>query len=193
MEIMSLEEHSNRVAKAKKIMILFASISMFMMFAGLTSAYIVSASRPDWLKEFSLPSAFTASTVIIFLSSVTAHLAKSAVKKDKRKIASILLMTTLCLGCIFIGAQLYGFNEIIADGYFFTGPESTVTTSFLYVITMSHLAHIFAGIIVLLVLNFNHLKGKYQPAKLLGMELGIMFWHFVDMVWIFLFLFFTYY
>lgn len=193
MEIMSLEEHSNRVAKAKKIMILFASISMFMMFAGLTSAYIVSASRPDWLKEFSLPSAFTASTVIIFLSSVTVHLAKSAVKKDKRKIARVLLMTTLCLGCIFIGVQLYGFNEIIADGYFFTGPESTVTTSFLYVITMAHLAHIFAGIIVLLVLNFNHFKGKYRPTKLLGMELGIMFWHFVDMVWIFLFLFFTYY
>ena len=78
---MSLEEHKERNARSKKMLLWFAMISMFMTFAGLTSAYVVSASRPDWVNNFKLPDAFIISTVVIFLSSITFHMAKVATKK----------------------------------------------------------------------------------------------------------------
>jgi len=190
---MSLEEHYDRNARSKKMLLWFAMISMFMMFAGLTSAYVVSTSRPDWVKDFVLPQAFIISTVIIILSSGTFHLAVKAIKNNNRQAASGLLLTTLALGAAFVVAQFYGFGEIVRSGYFFTGPESTITTTFVYVVTIVHLAHLIAGLIVLLVVIYNHFKQKYTSTQTLGIELGAMFWHFLDILWVYLFLFFYFY
>ncbi len=190
---MSVQEHKERNAKSKKMLLWFAMISMFMTFAGLTSAYVVSASRPDWLNDFKLPDAFIYSTVIIVLSSITFHLAKTATKNGNRSLATLYLLATLVLGVGFVSAQFYGFGKVIESGYFFTGPESTVTTSFLYIVAMVHMAHLFAGLIVLLVIIYNHFKQKYNSSQTLGIELGAMFWHFLDILWIYLFLFFYFY
>jgi len=190
---MSLKEYNERNARSKKMILWFAMVSMFMMFAGLTSAYVVSTSRPDWLKDFTLPDAFIISTVIIVASSVTFHLAKLATKKDDRKAATLWLLVTLALGVGFVVAQFYGFGEVIKSGYYFTGPESTVTTSFLYIVVIVHLAHLFAGLIVLLIVIYNHFKQKYSSSQTLGIELGAMFWHFLDILWVYLFLFFYFY
>jgi len=190
---MSLEEHYDRNARSKKMLLWFAMISMFMMFAGLTSAYVVSTSRPDWVKDFVLPQAFIISTFIIILSSGTFHLAVRAIKNNNREVASGFLLTTLALGAAFVVAQFYGFGEIVRSGYFFTGPESTITTTFVYVVTIVHLAHLIAGLIVLLVVIYNHFKQKYTSSQTLGIELGAMFWHFLDILWIYLFLFFYFY
>ena len=190
---MSLQEHNERKAKSYKMLLWFGMISMFMMFAGLTSAYVVSTSRPDWLNDFVLPNAFIISTVIIMLSSVTFHMAKNAMKKGDRQLTTTLLLVTLALGVGFVVAQFYGFSQVIAEGYYFTGAESTVTTSFLYIVTILHLAHLFAGIIVLLVVIYNHFKQKYSSSQTLGIELGAMFWHFLDILWVYLFLFFYFY
>ena len=78
----TLEEKNNR---AKKMMLWFAMVSMTMTFAGLTSAYVVSKTRPDWLKDFELPTAFYISTVVILLSSITFHLAKKNIQNDNRR------------------------------------------------------------------------------------------------------------
>lgn len=172
------------------MMLWFAMGSMFMMFAGLTSAYVVSTSRPDWLKDFILPDAFIISTVIIIASSITFHMAKRSIKKDDRSATTMYLLATLGLGIAFIFAQFYGFSKVVENGYYFTGAESTVTTSFLYIVAIVHIAHLFAGIIALLVIIYNHFKQKYSSAQTLGIELGAMFWHFLDILWIYLFLFF---
>lgn len=190
---MSLQEHNERNARSKKMLLWFAMISMFMMFAGLTSAYVVSTSRPDWLKDFVLPDAFIISTVVIIASSITFHMAKLSMKKGERRATSVWLLVTLALGIGFVFAQFYGFGKVIEDGYYFTGPESTVTTSFLYIVTVVHLAHLFAGLIVLLVVIYNHFKQKYSSSQTLGIELGAMFWHFLDILWVYLFLFFYFY
>lgn len=190
---MSLQEHNERNARSKKMLLWFAMISMFMMFAGLTSAYVVSTSRPDWLKDFILPDAFIISTVLIIASSITFHLAKLSMKKGDRQTTSVWLLATLALGIGFVFAQFYGFGKVIEEGYYFTGPESTVTTSFLYIVTVVHLAHLFAGLIVLLVVIYNHFKQKYSSSQTLGIELGAMFWHFLDILWVYLFLFFYFY
>src|SRR5690606_36643215 len=131
-EKMSLQEHELRNARSKKMLLWFAMISMFMTFAGLTSAYVVSASRPDWAENFKLPDAFIISTVVIMISSITFHLAKSATKKGNRGMATAYLMATLALGLAFVYCQFYGFQKIIESGYFFTGAYSSVTTSFVY-------------------------------------------------------------
>ena len=65
-----------RNSRTKKMMLWFGMISMAMTFAGLTSAYVVSSSRADWLEGFALPIVFTYSTITIVLSSVTFYLAK---------------------------------------------------------------------------------------------------------------------
>ncbi|OMP31369.1 MULTISPECIES: cytochrome c oxidase subunit 3 [Mangrovimonas] len=179
-------------ARAKKMMLWFGIISLFMSFAGLTSAVIVSKSRPDWLNDFQLPSAFIVSTVVIVLSSISFILAKRALKQDNRSLATLFLCLTFVLGVVFIYSQFLGFSQIIGLGYNFTGPTSNVTMSFVYIIAAAHIAHVVAGLLSILVVIYNHFKQKYSSKEMLGVELSATFWHFVDILWIFLFLFLNY-
>ena len=182
----TLEEKNNR---AKKMMLWFAIISLIMSFAGWTSAFVVSSSRPDWLKDFVLPNAFIISTIVIVLSSMSFILAKNALKKDQRKATMLWLFITLILGVVFIFNQFSGFQQIIDLGYNFTGPTSNVTMSFIYLIAIVHVLHVVVGLICLLVVIYNHFKQKYNPSKMLGFELAATFWHFIDILWVYLFLF----
>ena len=186
---MTIEDYNQRKAKSHKLLLLFAMVSMFMMFAGLTSAYLVSASRKDWIHTMILPPAFTISTIVIIISSITIHLAKLSIKKNNRQNTSIFLISTLVLGIAFVYLQFKGFSQVVDMGYFFTGSESTVTSSFLYVLTILHLAHLFGGIISLLITIYNHFKQKYNASQSTGIELAAMFWHFLDILWVYLFLF----
>ncbi len=183
------QEYKQAKRKSAKPMLWVSMISMTMMFAGLTSAYVVSRKRNDWV-SFNLPNAFYISTVLIILSSITFILAKYFIKKDNRQLTTVLLLSTLLLGLGFIYYQLEGFKELFNAGLVFAGAESTVKSSFIYGITLAHLAHIAAGIIVLLVVLVNHFNKKYSSKDSLGLELGAIFWHFVDILWIYLFLFF---
>ncbi|HZW62876.1 MAG TPA: cytochrome c oxidase subunit 3 [Flavobacteriaceae bacterium] len=175
--------------RAKKMMLWFGIISLIMSFAGWTSAFVVSSSREDWLHTFELPAAFTLSTVLIILSSITFWLSGRFLKQGNRKATTVGLLTTLALGIGFIYTQFTGFEQIIAQGYNFTGPTSNVTMSFIYLIAVVHILHVVAGIICLCVVIYNHFKQKYKPTERLGFELAATFWHFVDLLWLYLFLF----
>jgi len=190
MEGQTLEqEYVAAKKKSAKPMLWVAMISMVMFFAGLTSAYVISMKRDDWV-SFDLPQAFYISTALIILSSFTLLLSQRFLKQDKRQLSIILLLITFTLGVAFVWQQYVGFNQLKSIGLFFTGPESTVSTSFIIGISFMHVLHILAGIIVLLVVIYNHFKYKYKPTDLLGFELGAIFWHFVDVLWIYLFFFF---
>jgi cytochrome c oxidase subunit 3 len=149
----------------------------------------VSKTRPDWLTEFELPSAFFWSTIVIVLSSFTFILAKQSILSGNRRNASAMLIGTLILAVLFVVFQFNGFTEIIGEGYYFTGSESSITTSFIYVLVLVHMAHLLAGIMTLLVVIYNHFKQRYKKGQMLGIELGATFWHFVDLMWIYLFVF----
>ncbi len=178
-----------KVNRSKKTMMWFAMISMAMVFAGLTSAYVVSKARKDWAADLVFPSAFMYSLFVIIASSITFHFVKSAIDKENRKLASLLLLCTVLLSGLFVFLQFEGFKDMIEQGYHFTGPTSNIVTTFMFIIVVTHLAHIIGGVIVLLVVIYNHFKQKYQRGQTLGLELGAMYWHFVDFLWVYLFLF----
>ena len=183
------EELSVAKKKSAKPMLWISMISMVMFFAGLTSAYVISMKRDDWV-SFDLPQAFYVSTFLIVASSITLFLSQKFLKNDKRQLSLLLVVVTLLLGIGFIWQQYVGFNQLKSVGLFFTGPESTVSTSFIIGITFMHILHLLAGVLVLLVVIYNHFKYKYKSDNMLGFELGAIFWHFVDILWIYLFFFF---
>jgi len=175
--------------KALKQMLWVSMISMTMMFAGLTSAYVVSKNREDWV-SFELPTAFFYSTLLIILSSITFFIAKKFIQQDKVAQTTVFLSLTLILGLGFIYYQFHGFQQLIDAGLYFTGKQSNVSSSFLYVIAITHVLHIIAGIIVLIRVLYKNIRGKYNASNYFGLDLGAIFWHFVDLLWIYLFLFF---
>ncbi|OYU82231.1 MAG: cytochrome oxidase subunit III [Flavobacterium sp. BFFFF1] len=182
------EEEKQKNIRSKKMLLWFAIVSMIMVFAGLTSGYIVSKKREDWV-PFDLPTAFYISTVIILISSITFHLAKKAIQKDNRSMTGLFLLITLVLGSLFVYFQFDGFHELYKRNLFPSGSSSKITVSFLYVFVIVHLAHLAGGLISLLVVIYNHFKQKYNSGQTLGLELGAMFWHFLDFLWLYLFLF----
>jgi cytochrome c oxidase subunit 3 len=186
---MTTGEKQVQKEKSAKLILLFAMVSMTMMFAGLTSAFVVSKSRADWLKNFELPTAFFYSTAVIIGCSVTFYLAKKAIQKDNRAATTAFLLGTLVLGVLFVVLQFVGFGQIMESGYYMTGQGSSITATFLYIIAFVHLLHLAGGLISLLIVIYNHFKQKYNSTQTLGIELGAMYWHFLDLLWVLLFLF----
>lgn len=186
---MTTSEEQVQKTKSAKLILLFAMVSMTMMFAGLTSAFVVSKSRADWLKNFELPTAFYFSTAVIIGCSVTFYLAKNAIQKDNRSATTAFLLGTLALGILFVILQFVGFGQIMDSGYYMTGQGSSITATFLYIIAFVHLLHLLGGLISLLIVIYNHFKQKYNSTQTLGIELGAMYWHFLDLLWVLLFLF----
>ena len=179
-------------ARSKKMMLWFGIGSLIMSFAGLVSAFIVSSKQrlnEDWLSNYQLPNAFLISLILILLSSLTFILGKRALKQNNMQMVTVWLIVTLGLGIAFVYSQFVGFGEIIANGYNFTGPTSNITMSYIYIIAVLHIAHVIAGLICLIVVIYNHFKQKYNANNMLGFELAANFWHFVDVLWLVLFLF----
>lgn len=175
--------------RSKKMMLWFGIISLIMAFAGWTSAYIVSSKRKDWLDNIELPQAFFISTFLIILSSITYVLAKRAAKRNQQKHVTNYLLVTLVLGISFIVLQFIGFSQMLETGYYFTGPTSNIKISYIFLIAFVHILHVVAGLISLLVVITQQLRKKYTPENMLGLELGATFWHFLDILWVYLIVF----
>lgn len=175
--------------KTSKQMLYVSMVSMVMMFAGLTSAYVISSKREDWV-SLEMPQALYISTVLIILSSITFILAKRSIKKENRQLTTLFLLLTFVLGIGFVASQVQGFYELREGGFYMAGEQSVVSSSLLMVISFAHLLHVVAGLIVIAVIIYKHLGQCYNATNYLGLELGAIFWHFVDILWIFLFIFF---
>ena len=187
--MMTAIENNARTARSYKLLLIFGMISIVMLFAGLTSAMVVSKSRPDWLNDYEMPTAFIISTVVILMCSFTFYLAQRFIKLGNHKITALLLVVTLVLGGVFVYFQFKGFDQLFAHRLFPTGKSGSITIAFMYILVYVHLAHLFGGIISLLIIIYNHFKQKYTATQYLGIELGAMYWHFLDALWLYLFLF----
>jgi cytochrome c oxidase subunit 3 len=164
--------------------------SIVMMFIAFTSAYIVKRNTGNWL-EFSLPKVFWYSTFVIILSSVTIHLAGKAFKAREIGRYRVLITVTAVLGVLFMALQLIGFNDLENRGIALIGPKSNSSASFLYVITWVHIAHVLGGVIALLVIFIRAYASKVKNYSSLPIDLVSTYWHFVDVLWIYLFIFYN--
>ena len=165
--------------------------ALVMMFGSLTSAYIVRQAAGNWL-EFKLPPIFAFSTLIILLSSLSLHSAFIAFKKGKEASYKILLIASFVLGIAFIVCQYSGWVEMKEIGIQFTLNPSG---DFVYVISWLHAAHVIGGIAALTVAMVHAfgLPFKVTEKRKLRFEVTLTYWHFVDLLWVYLFLFFTFY
>lgn len=175
------------------MLLYFGMISIIMIFAGLTSAFVVSKQRPDWLKDLAIPDTFIYSTIVLIVSSITFFLAKKAIKTNNHSLTTVYLLITFGLGLTFVYLQFKGFDLLFNQGLVPFGSSSKVTVSFLYAFVFVHVAHLFGGMISLIYVIYNHYKQKYNSSQCLGIELSGMYWHFMDFIWVYLFLFFYFF
>ena len=174
--------------KVAKNLLWLGIVSIVMLFGGFTSAYVVKHSDSNWV-SFTIPKVFFVSTAVIILSSITMNWAMSAIKKNNFSAVKTAMGLTLLLGVGFVISQFMGYRSLEEQQIYFTGPGHTNSASFFYIITVMHLLHLFGGIIALMVVNFKALNGKYSSNDYLGMQLCSIYWHFLDALWIYLFLF----
>ena len=159
--------------------------SIVMMFAGLTSAYIVKRNQANWV-TFDLPLVFWYSTAIIIISSITLHLSLKAFKQRDMSRYRWLVVVSLVLGLLFIVTQGIGFNQLWVKGITLT---KNVSFSFLYVIVGLHSLHVLGGIVALLLLFANAFRAKIRNYNMVPLEVISTYWHFVDLLWIYLLVF----
>ena len=161
--------------------------SIIMMFAGLTSAYIVKSGQAGW-HEVKTPALFLYSTATLFISSVTIQAALRSFKHRSMTAFRTLLLVTLLLGVAFVVLQYKGFQWLWDRGVHFEG--SSGAGQFLYVIFGLHALHVLGGIVALLVLFIRQYFGSYRTYNATPVEIISTYWHFVDVLWIYLFVFF---
>jgi cytochrome c oxidase subunit 3 len=170
-------------------MFLWAGLgSIVMMFAGLTSAHIVKKGQANWL-EFEMPSFFLASTVVILLSSFTIQMALKKYKEQNANAYRGFMAVTAILGVVFMILQIQGFMALNANSIALIGPRSNSAASFLFVIVTLHLLHVLGGVIALIGVSFGSFSAKNKLNNILPVELVSTYWHFVDILWIYLVIF----
>ncbi|MES2875659.1 MAG: cytochrome c oxidase subunit 3 [Bacteroidota bacterium] len=174
--------------KARKFLMWLFVISSFMMFAALTSGFIVyTEGNAERGIKVLLPKAFIYSTIIIIISSITMHLAYLSGKKldfGKQKLYTVL---TIILGVAFFVSQYSAWAVLTASGAYFVNYNAS--QSFIYVFTGAHLLHIFAGIIMLIYSLIGKMRDIPQVRNLFRLEVTSIFWHFIDILWIYLYVF----
>ncbi len=174
--------------------------SIAMMFAGLTSAYIVRMGQGNW-RIFQMPDEFYFSTAVIIISSVTIAFSLWAFRKRKMPLYRVLATTTLGLGLLFGVLQVLGFYQLYAVPQALTLANGTTimqsvkltgnpAESFLFIIFGLHLAHILGGIVALGIVFWRAYQKNVKVYNATGLEIVATYWHFVDVLWIYLFLFF---
>lgn len=169
-----------------KFALYIAMGSIVMMFAGLTSGYIVRQAQGNWV-YFKLPATFWVSTVAIILSSITIHLGIKAFKQRAMPRYKMLITATLVLGLLFAALQWIGFQQLYGNNIRVDGNPSE---SFLFIIAGLHLLHILGGIIALIIVFFRAFRTRIKVYNATGLEIVAAYWHFVDVLWIYLFVFF---
>lgn len=170
----------------KKFMLWLAIVSIMMMFAGWTSGYLVRKAEGRW-HEFEIPQIFWYSTAILLISSVSMIFAVQAAKKDNFNMLKTAISITFVFGIAFLVMQVLGFSDLIQNKLFFAG--SDVASSWLYALVGLHAAHVISGLVVLLISLISAFGFKKESKNLLRIQLCATYWHFLDLLWLYLFLF----
>lgn len=160
-------------------------VTVLMIFAALTSAYLVRQADGNWLL-FELPGLFYVTTAIILFSSATMHWAYVSVKKDNLETAKLAISITTILGVGFLVGQLMAWSDLVKNNIYLVGNPSG---SFVYIISGLHGLHIIGGVIFLLIVLVSLFRYKIHSKNPLRIEMCATYWHFLDVLWLYLFVF----
>lgn len=169
----------------KKFILWLFIVSIVMLFASQTSAYLVRRAEGNWL-EFNMPVIFWYSTAVLLLSSISMHWAHYSAKKDNFTNLKIAISVTFVLGLTFLWMQFQGWREMVDMKVYFVGNPSG---SFLYVFTGLHAFHLISGLLVLLYALISAFRSKVHAKRLRRIEICSTYWHFLDILWVYLFFF----
>jgi cytochrome c oxidase subunit 3 len=170
---------------AKKFALWLFIVSICMLFAGLTSAYIVKKSDGRWL-QFDMPDMFLYSTVVLVLSSVAMHWTYLKAKDNSLKAVKIGITATAAIAIAFFYMQYLSWVKLVAQDVFLVGNPSG---SFVYIFSGLHLAHLIGGLVFLLVVFLDTMNYKVHSKSMLAIEMCTTYWHFLGGLWIYLYLF----
>lgn len=170
-----------------KFIMWVAMASIVMMFAGLTSAYIIKSNQASW-QEIKMPQLFWFSTGAILISSITIQMAVSSFKKGVLNKYRQLLGVTSVLGIVFVVLQLLGFQQLWDSGIQFRGVAGA--GQFLYVVFGLHIVHVLGGIIALLIMAIQTIFFRTKTRTSISIEVAATYWHFVDLLWLYIIIFF---
>jgi cytochrome c oxidase subunit 3 len=161
--------------------------SIIMMFAALTSAYVVRRAQGNWY-EFKLPDIFWINTLVILLSSATLHWSYKSFVTGRERWYKLMLLLTFALGVAFVVLQYQGWVSMDALGATFTINPSS---SFVYVISGLHAAHVLGGMAALVAAMVFAFALPFKPTarRRLRYELVNQYWHFVGILWVYLVVF----
>lgn len=168
-----------------KFTLWIALASIIMMFAGLTSAYIVKSNAPNW-EEIKTPALFFYSTLVLVASSFTVQLALRAFKQRIMSRYRMLISLTAVLGLAFVVMQYFGFRWMWAHGVTFEGASQG---QFLYVIVGLHALHVIGGIVALTIMAVRAYLANRRNYNSIPVEVAATYWHFVDALWLYLLVF----
>lgn len=181
----------------QKFAMWLAMASMSMFFAALTSALLVKKGDYRSWENFRLPGVFFFSTVVIVMLSVTIHSALHFYRKAKFSCFRWLMFFSFLLGCLFLGLQLSGWQVLQQGGMTLT---ENLSGSFIYLITSAHGVHIIVGLLAMLFFLIGAIRSRkdpiyelrdiINPRRQLNLELLVSYWHYVDAVWVYLYIFF---
>jgi cytochrome c oxidase subunit 3 len=174
--------------KAKKGLLYWSMASMTIFFGGFCSYYLVMHGNGNWL-TFNLPGLFFLSTALIIASSFTLYWAQQSIKKNNYSATRTGMLLTFFLGLGFCISQILAWKSLYAEGIVFSGRQSNISGSILYVITFMHFLHLVAGMIAVSVSLAKTTAKRYSSENYLGLSLTAIFWHFLDALWVILFLF----
>ena len=189
MEFMSISIVSNQQNKKihpHKFTMWVAIGSMVMMFAGLTSAFIVKSNQTSW-KTVTIPNVFWVSTAVIIISSITLQMALRSFKQREMNQYRSLIGLTLLLGVGFLILQGLGFQQLWEKQITFKGSGAG---QFLYVIFGLHALHVIGGLMALIIMFIKAFVGKIKLYSSVPVEVMATYWHFVDLLWLYLLIFF---
>jgi cytochrome c oxidase subunit 3 len=161
-------------------------VSSIMLFAGFTSGYIVRRGEGEWV-VFNLPIMFMLNTGVIVLSSIFMQWAYLSAKKDELNNTKIGLSVALTLGILFIIMQYWGWSQMVYNSIYFG--FANPSGSFVYAITGVHVLHVVIGIFYLLTILIQTYRFKVHKKSIRGIAMCNTYWHFVGILWIYLYVF----
>lgn len=173
----------------RKFILWLFIVSIIMIFAAMTSAYLVRRAEGNWL-EYEIPSIFAYSSGVLVLSSLTMHWAYIAAKKDNFNALKLAISITFALGLVFLYMQFQGWVALVDEKVYFVGNPAG---SFMYVFTGLHAFHLISGLLVLVSALWAAFRIRIHAKSLNQLEIAATYWHFLDILWIYLFFFLVYF